>query len=416
MLRVEVRNFQAIEHETIDVDGFSVVVGRSNIGKSALVRAIKAALTGAPVENFVRHSRDCVRASKGAKSCKCFCSVHFLAPDFDLLWEKGDSVNRYVFNGVEHTVVGKGTPEFLGPGFAPIYIGGDSAPTLLQVADQFRPLFILDRSGTTVADVLSDVARLDQINAAVQAADRDRRECTAARKLRDKDLRELGQNLKCYEPLDQVVKQAREVDVLAERVLQLENVVAVTQRFVSALATLDCAIQALSPVEGLGIPTLQQVVDAAAKVTTVDRWDRALGVQQASIERLRDAAGIMVGEFGALSSAGSAYGSLESWVQRLGAIKAVYMEARKFEVVAIPEEAALLTLEATCLRFTRWAEKGDVARRSIADLERRLRDIEAEEASIGAEFKALEVCPTCRQPVTVKNGLEEGGVGCLELL
>ena len=65
---VEIRNFQSIEKATIKIDGFTVVVGRSNIGKSALVRAVKAALTGAPVSSFVRHSSGCLRKTKAAKT------------------------------------------------------------------------------------------------------------------------------------------------------------------------------------------------------------------------------------------------------------------------------------------------------------------------------------------------------------
>ena len=48
MLDVEIRNFQSIDHVHLRVEGFTALVGRSNIGKSAVVRAVKAALTGYP--------------------------------------------------------------------------------------------------------------------------------------------------------------------------------------------------------------------------------------------------------------------------------------------------------------------------------------------------------------------------------
>ena len=67
MVHIEIRNFQAITHEVIEVRGFSALAGRSNIGKSTIIRAVKAALTGAPVDSYVRHSSRCLRV-QGAKS------------------------------------------------------------------------------------------------------------------------------------------------------------------------------------------------------------------------------------------------------------------------------------------------------------------------------------------------------------
>ena len=66
MTEVEVRNFQSVEHAVFRIEGFTALVGRSNIGKSALVRAVKAALTGATGTDFVRHGGLCARRLKDA--------------------------------------------------------------------------------------------------------------------------------------------------------------------------------------------------------------------------------------------------------------------------------------------------------------------------------------------------------------
>src|SRR5277367_3768831 len=153
---VEVTNFQSIEHAKFVIEGYTALVGRSNIGKSAIVRAVKAALTGASGTSFVRHGPNCARRLKDAKKCQCKATVRIKREGFDLLWEKGDSDNRYTFNGQVNDSVGQGTPTFLQAGFAPIKIGDDKE--LLQVADQFDPIFLLNKTGGAVADVLSDVA------------------------------------------------------------------------------------------------------------------------------------------------------------------------------------------------------------------------------------------------------------------
>mgnify|MGYP001228451488 CR=1 FL=1 len=115
MIEVEVRDFQSIEHATIKIDGFTALVGRSNIGKSAFVRAVQACVTGAPVGAYVRHNALCPRKTRKAKECRCQCSVHIRAEQFDLLWEKGDFINRYTFNGTVYDKANQGTPDFLLP-------------------------------------------------------------------------------------------------------------------------------------------------------------------------------------------------------------------------------------------------------------------------------------------------------------
>lgn len=138
MLDVEIRNFQSIEHVHVVIDGFTTLVGRSNLGKSAIVRAIKAALTGAPEETSVRHGPKCEREVKGTKSCKCYCSVHIKTEGFDLLWEKGGDKNEYVFNGAKKTAVGKGTPDFLDESFGVVKSGKIESSSRLRTSSSLK--------------------------------------------------------------------------------------------------------------------------------------------------------------------------------------------------------------------------------------------------------------------------------------
>jgi hypothetical protein len=407
MVRVEVHNFQSIQDGVVDIDGFSVVVGRSNIGKSALVRAIKAALTGAPADNYVRHGFDCQRISKGSKSCKCFCSVRIQGPDVDLLWEKGDSVNRYVYNGTEHTVVGKGQPEFLGPAFAPIQIGGDTTPTLLQVADQFRPLFILDRSGTAVADVLSDVAKLDQINEASRAAERDRRECASTRKIRDKDLKELDHTIALYDGLDAVVARVKAVEAMDEAVAVLETNLRTLDRLALALATVGSSIRALTPVEKVEIRPPAKVVEQAARLGALTLWQDSLQAKLSALTSLKKAAEVPISEVSGITFLARGHSELERWTAQLVAIKAVFARFKVVEVTAVPETAHLTALHSSYRRVSDWSEKLVGLQGAVARLEKLEATAEVEEAAILAEFKALEVCPTCRQPIQISAHAHE---------
>jgi hypothetical protein len=399
MIRVEVKNFQSIAQETVEISGFSVVVGRSNIGKSALVRAVKAALTGAPADHYVRHSVDCQRAVKGAKTCKCFCSVRIVAEGFDLLWEKGDAVNRYVFNGTEHTVVGRGTPEFLGAALAPVYIGGDSTPTLLQVADQFRPLFILDRSGTAVADVLSDVAKLDEINDAARAAEKDRRECASARKLREKDLKELDRKLDAYEGLEEVVARVRAVEDMGAAVTALEARLATLVRLVGALEQCTSALRALQPIERLDVPPVRPLVEQAQTLRALSRWHDQLRVKSVAIAQFEGLAAVLIPDLGGLQRVADCLRALVRWAGQLGAIKVSFVSLKAAEAAVVPAPTALTVLLARVTALSAWSARFSTLEAGISKIHSSLAQAEQEESAVLAQFKELEVCPTCRQPV-----------------
>ena len=405
---VEIKNFQSIVEETMEISGFSVVVGRSNIGKSALVRAIKAALTGAPADNYIRHAPDCARALKGAKSCKCFCSVRLVAPGFDLLWEKGDAVNRYLFNGVEHSVVGRGTPEFLGEGLAPIHIGGDSSATLLQVADQFRPLFILDRSGTAVADVLSDVAKLDQINDAVRAAERDRRECAAARKVRDKDLKELDRVLSEYSGLDQAVARVRELEAWDEALAGLEGEKKRLERFVGQTEQLTSAIEALAPVAAVVVPEVAGLVGRVGQQRDLARWERDLRAVVVARRQLEPVAEVEIPDVAGVQARGAVLERISRWAAQLTVMKGHFARLKDANAVSLPDSTGMARLAEQREQFSGWVARLSSVEASALQHRTELAKADTELEAVLHEFRALEVCPTCQQPIAGLQHLHLG--------
>ena len=247
MLELEVSNFQSIKHAKVVVDRFTAIEGRSNIGKSAFIRAIQCALTGAVGTDFVRHGPDCERILRGNKKCKCSSKVLFRSPKLTFTWEKGDSVNRYkvlrqgsdtpeIYDGLE-----RGTPEFLLPDFKMVQIG--QKKELIQVPAQFEPVFLLNQSGPAVADVLSDVARLDCINKATGLVTKDRKDIASRRKVREEDIISLNSSLNQYVGLDEIpVKEVE--DTLAD-LKKAKKDLAQVDGFIRRLQGLKLTLQGL---------------------------------------------------------------------------------------------------------------------------------------------------------------------------
>lgn len=83
LIKIEIENFQSIKKLAIDLGQYTVLVGTSNQGKTAIVRAIESVFTNPAGQSRIR---------KGASHC-------IVRLDFDdgtwVLWEKGKT-SRYI--------------------------------------------------------------------------------------------------------------------------------------------------------------------------------------------------------------------------------------------------------------------------------------------------------------------------------
>jgi hypothetical protein len=406
MLDVEIRNFQSIEHVHLRVEGFTALVGRSNIGKSAIVRAVKAALTGAPEDNYVRHGLDCPRLTKGAKSCKCYCSVHLKTEGFDLLWEKGGDKNGYVFNGQTYTAANRGTPEFLEQTFGLVKVGDDKR--LLQVADQFRsegggPIFLLDEYGSVVADVLSDVAQLDRINVATKLAEKDRRDCASQRKVREKDVMELKIKVTSYDGLDDVLARVRDIEAEEKKVEAQRARRDQAKRLKEALLVVGRQIVALRGVSTLVIPELEPVAKQHARERQVAGFIMSVDVRQAVITNLAGVETVSAPAIDPVHASWGRFSKLNGWVTKLRTYKDLFSRWKNVEEKPTPDIGGIQTSSKTTLRLGALRKQHTTLEVQVSSLEKQLAEAETEYEAIKAEEQELGACPTCAQPVTMTH-------------
>jgi len=396
MVRVEVKNFQSIDHVTVEMDGFTALVGRSNIGKSAVVRAIKAALTGAPVDSFVRHDpRSCPRVTKAAKSCKCFCSVHITAEGFDLLWEKGGpgTVNRYVFNEKTYTAVSKGTPDFLLESFGPAKIGDEKE--LLQISDQFKPIFILDKTGTVVADMLSDVVKLDQINVASRAVEKDRKEAVATRKVREKDIVELKKAMSDYDGLDAAIARLQEIEEVDRSAQAAQHKLDMIERFLDDVVSAARRVKALDGVGSLVIPEFAPVQAQAEKLTVISRFQAAASDKAETVGHLAGVDNVLVPPTDEFLELGRKFVSLCGWVSKLEGIKKLFERGKSVEGVSVPAIDSSQEAHQTLSKLALWDARHTATTQALDRLTKAVDKAAEEEAEVLSEFDVLGVCPTC---------------------
>jgi hypothetical protein len=410
MIEIEIKGFQSIDRVSFPIEGFTAIVGRSNIGKSAIVRAIKCALTNASGTAFVRHTAHCARATRGAKTCKCQATVHIKTEGFDLLWEKGDAINRYVFNGKGYDKPGPGIPDFLvGSGLSPVKVG-DSIGSI-QIAEQFYPIFLLDQSGPAIAEAISDVARLARINTATRLVEKDRKEAVATRKIREKDAEFLRIRIQGYARLEEALQMVGDVEQQDRLLGEREKLVELLSGYELAYQELTASVAHLSRVEEVDPPPIEPVQEAFQKKTYLLNLAKKLDhrVQEyramAWVEKFLES----VPEVEPVQKLEEELRKANGWIRQLQGLKERFAQLESLkgisvlafeEVTRLQQEVA--TLDKFIVRITRVQGEIDRLEAQTVAADQEEQSIIQEAGSLGGDL----TCPTCAQPFKLGHSHE----------
>jgi hypothetical protein len=409
MVEVEVHNFQSIEQAKVQIDGFTVLVGRSNLGKSSIVRAIQCALTAASGTDFVRHGSTCERRTKGLKKCKCFASVRIRTSALDLTWEKGDTVNRYkvLRAGEKETTVydkvGQGTPEFLQPAFCPVQIG--SSQELIQVSEQFSPIFLLNQSGNAIADVLSDVAKLDEINLAMGLVAKDRKADVATRKVREQDILKLGKALEAYSGLDDVLADVERVEKLQGGTETAGALLEQLDGFLGKARTLTLALKALKDATTPSLPEGPALEAMASKAVTLKAYCETATIKSARIKKLRGIEETRLPDDASIRAALEKSSRIEAWLAQLQGFKDKLSRWQGLEKQVLPDPSPISTGLGNIARMQGLLDRLVKVKTSLAQVQQQLTLAEAEEKHVLEEIQGLGICPTCSQNIEASRCL-----------
>ena len=405
MIKVRIQNFQSIEDAEVEIDGFTVITGPNNSGKSAVMRAIRGVFTNAPAGPLVRH---------GAKNL----SVGIAFPDgTDLLWEKGGKVNRYTLNGKELNGVGRGVPpEIAALGVAEIKAGSDRLWP--QIAEQFTgSLFLVNRPGSVVAEALSDVDRVGTLTEALRLAESDRRSCSSELKVRRKDLQSHREQAAFYEGLDEVLaavtsledrrteldKDETEVTTLGALSFQWDKVSAKVRQYTgfdeSVVPSVDGADEAVVLRNDLSeaMSLHHRYSEAKGVAQSTEGFDSVLSTLPA-IKDQQDVTAALREEWVVLKKLSSRWGVLKTEADSYAAEIPSLPTADKADKLRIALEA----VEKYKLDVTDAADQ-------VAKLDIRLEEIEVEAIEVQLEVDILlgsrGVCPTCNTVCVLQHAV-----------
>jgi len=217
--KVSIRNFQSLQSLDIELGSFTVIVGNSSSGKSAFVRALKAA----------HHN---VRGSSFITAGKKASSVSLQSEDWKITLEKSETQSSYKLfkSGVEreYTKLAGEVPEDI-----KLLLRADD----LNFAGERDAPYLLEDSGQTVARVLGELTNVSTLLEAARESNRRRTSNNSLLKVRMDDFKNIQAKISSYALLNKsnaaltVAEQlivgcqqlSEDIDLLAAWVLQLEQ-------------------------------------------------------------------------------------------------------------------------------------------------------------------------------------------------
>ena len=275
---ISIKDFQAVDSADVEVDGFTVIVGPSNVGKSSLVRAMDSAITNNPPMGYVR---------KGAPHSEV--TINMDGDSFT--WKKGRGVSEYTVNGTVYQKTGKQVPDDVSAfGLRKVLTG--NTELRVQVAPQHDPFFLVNKTGHVVADAVSGMSEVHVINGAIRSATADRRgKEIAASTDRDNRLR-LSQSIEKFngfDDLEHLAKRANMVAVGTDKgpgLIQLSKDLEEVEGWQRRLAILTEGIKRLDVAKSLEVPDLSGIEELAGDlqwvnvaINKLDRLTRDTAVQ-----------------------------------------------------------------------------------------------------------------------------------------
>lgn len=242
-MKVKIENFQSIEKVELTVEGFTAIVGRSNIGKSAIVRAIEGAFTNKVGDHYVRD---------GAS----FTEVSIESPEIHLKWKKGSGYNDYEINGEKLESVGRGAPPHIAEaGFRELEISNKKIN--VQIASQFNPIFMIDPSqvsGAIAAEILSDVGRLSEVQTAFRDCSKEKRNLESVIRVREKDLIKNEKDLKIYSDIENEKEAVTKLKECKEKLERLQRELKDLEQLQEEYSELVQVINSYSGLDDIDIP------------------------------------------------------------------------------------------------------------------------------------------------------------------
>ena len=250
---VVIRNWQSLRAVDLPLGRFTVIVGPSSSGKSALMRAFRAIASNATGTHAI---------TRGATAA----AITVRTDNGSVTLEYARGAWRYrLVDGkkeAEYTKLNRAVPDAVTAALRinPVPTGGTS----LNFASQFDKPFLLTESGSVVARQLGELTNVDTIYGAVREANRRKSTAGTTLKTRTADLERVSAETATFADLPTRIAVCDRAERRVEYAAQLCDTIT---RLKAAIDTLEVAEHVLSrTVELPALPDITEAVQANTRL------------------------------------------------------------------------------------------------------------------------------------------------------
>jgi DNA repair ATPase RecN len=407
---LHIRDFQSIEEANLRIEGFTVIYGTNNTGKTAAIRALRGVFSNTPGHRFVRQGKD-----------KTVVKVVFDDGN-EVLWEKGEKVSPlYVVNGKEISP-GKAVPdEVLELGLKRINVG--QRKLWPQFASQFGGrLFLLDQTGAVMAEAMADVERVGALNEALRLSERERKSTASTLKVRRQDRVQLERELEHFEALDEVDRKSKQLEVMHKKLTKGIRIAGWLQQLRAQMQAATRTVEQLSGVEDLEVPETKELEAQLRRLRRIQKLRRMYRAAEDQIARFEHVTEL---ELPGVTELEKDLKKLEILRSTRDKIEKYKLEVKRYspaKVIDFHETSEILAVvkgdfqRLGSLRALR--ERGNACKDVWKKATKELQELTVEYQEACDEVESilgdLQICPTCGSYIEEIGNEREGvcGAGC----
>src|SRR3990167_1690852 len=206
--KLKIENYRSIKKfETELSPKINMFVGSSDSGKSNIVRVIRDLAFNATGDGFITFGKD-----------KCSVMIN------DVMWERGEGINRYrnkqgVFNNV-----GRNSPQEIRDDLRIDEVNWDENLTKkIQFIEQHEPIFFLSYTESLNAKILGKVSGIQRVYIATKKINDDKREINKRKTFIEEEIEKRKSELKQYEDVDEIEGLLEELKLRIEKFINIES-------------------------------------------------------------------------------------------------------------------------------------------------------------------------------------------------
>lgn len=383
MFHVEITNFQSIKSMTLDFEGFTTIVGRNFIGKSATLRAINAALTNQQGTDFIRW---------GEK----FCEVIIKTDNIKILWHKENGNNFYVINdGDPYEKIGNQPPPkpIIDAGFGLLNTGKEKVN--LFYAQQFFPLFLIDKLDTKSADILISIYGLDKLYKAIDICSKDQRDNTNLLKLRKTDYEQAERDLERFQDFDKIKEASKSLEDSKISINKKSEDITKLKSWLDLSDVCTKDIKRFNPIKSVVIPPYTSIEENLIVYKKLTGLLQKVSDCKVEFLRLKEIRSVVISEDSseAIDSKIKEVGSIVALSNKHEALTNKVKNLKKIKDIVIPDIVIDSIEEIKALKDTH--SKTALIVTDVKKLRADIVEVTKEYDKVTLELSAYDQCPIC---------------------